>query len=50
LIKILLTEIEAQLGISPVDFKITVKKQPAHCWRFRGIIGDEARLDYKIEV
>jgi len=50
LIKSLFTEIESQLGIPPIDIEITIKEQPAHCWGFRGITGDEAQLDYKIEV
>lgn len=48
LIKSLFTEIETQLGISPVDVEITIQEQPAHCWGFRGITGDEAKLNYTI--
>lgn len=50
LIKSLFSEIESQLGISPVDVEITIKEQPAHCWGFRGITGDEAKLNYKVHV
>ena len=51
LIKILFIQIEAQLGIAPIDIEITIKEQPAHCWGFRGITGDEARdLSYRINV
>lgn len=50
LIKTLFEQIEKQLGISPVDIEITIKEQPAHCWGFRGITGDEAKLNYKINV
>jgi hypothetical protein len=50
LIKTLFHEIEAQLGIAPVDIEITVKEQPPHCWGFRGITGDEATLHYKVNV
>ena len=51
LIKTLFQEIEQQLSIAPVDIEITIKEQPAHCWGFRGIIGDEAGdLNYKVNV
>ncbi len=50
LIKLLFTEIETQLGIKPVDIEITINEQPAHCWGFRGITGDEAKLNYKVNV
>lgn len=38
------------LGIQPVDVEITLREQPAHCWGFRGMTGDEASLSYKIDV
>lgn len=51
LIKALFHQIESKLGIAPVDIEITIKEQPAHCWGFRGITGDDARdLSYKIIV
>lgn len=51
LIKALFREIESELGISPADIEVTIKEQPAHCWGFRGMTGDEARdLKYSIEV
>lgn len=51
LIKALFVQIEAQLNIAPIDIEITIKEQPAHCWGFRGMTGDEARdLAYKINV
>lgn len=50
LIKALFEQIEKQLGISPVDIEITIKEQPAHCWGFRGMTGDEVKLNYKINV
>lgn len=49
LIKSLFTEIEKGLSISPVDIEITIKEQPAHCWGFRGLTGDEVTdLKYNI--
>ena len=50
LIKALFDEIETQLDISPIDIEITIKEQPPHCWGFRGITGDEAKLNYKVKV
>lgn len=51
LIKALFTNIEAQLGIAPIDIEITLKEQPPHCWGFRGMTGDEAKdLTYKLQV
>ena len=50
LIKDLFHNIEEKLDISPIDIEITINEQPAHCWGFRGITGDEARLNYKVNV
>ncbi|MFA5495945.1 MAG: tautomerase family protein [Porticoccaceae bacterium] len=51
LIKSLFHEIESKLAISPVDLEIIIKEQPAHCWGFRGMTGDEASdLAYKVRV
>jgi len=50
LIKMLFKEIEEQVGITPIDVEITIKEQPAHCWGFRGMTGDEAKLNYKVNV
>jgi phenylpyruvate tautomerase PptA (4-oxalocrotonate tautomerase family) len=50
LIKKLFEKIEKELGISSVDVEITIKEQPPHCWGFRGITGDEAKLNYKVNV
>lgn len=49
LIKMLFSELESKLDISPIDVEITIKEQPPHCWGFRGITGDEANdLEYSI--
>ena len=49
LIKMLFSELEYKVGISANDVEITIKEQPAHCWGFRGMTGDEARdLAYEI--
>ena len=43
LIKMLFSELEYKLGIRAHDVEITIKEQPAHCWGFRGMTGDEVR-------
>ena len=51
LIKTLFANIEACVGIAPIDVEITLKEQPAHCWGFRGMTGDEAHdLTYNVNV
>lgn len=50
LIKAIFDAFEKELALSPVDVEITINEQPAHCWGFRGITGDEAKLSYKINV
>lgn len=50
LIKRLFADLEIELGLSPVDVEIVVLEQPAHCWGFRGMTGDEAKLNYEIKV
>ena len=50
LIKRMFVVLEAGLGLAPVDVEITVHEQPAHCWGFRGITGDEAQLHYRVDV
>ena len=51
LIREIFRQIESALGISPVDVEVTIKEQPAHCWGFRGMTGDEARdLKYSVKV
>ncbi len=51
LIKSLFSTIECELGISPIDVEITIKEQPAYCWGFRGMTGDEAKdLKYQVNV
>ncbi|TWI57479.1 tautomerase-like protein [Pseudomonas duriflava] len=50
LIKALFQRIESELAITPTDIEITIKEQPAHCWGFRGITGDEAQLNYAVHV
>jgi phenylpyruvate tautomerase PptA (4-oxalocrotonate tautomerase family) len=48
LIKAIFAGFESELGIAPVDVEITISEQPAHCWGFRGMTGDEAVLGYAV--
>jgi phenylpyruvate tautomerase PptA (4-oxalocrotonate tautomerase family) len=50
LIRAIFEAFARELAIDPVDVEITIREQPAHCWGFRGMTGDEATLSYKIEV
>ena len=50
LIHLLFEEIESEVGISPVDLEITIYESPACNWGFRGITGDEAKLNYKVTI
>jgi phenylpyruvate tautomerase PptA (4-oxalocrotonate tautomerase family) len=50
LIHLLFERIESELGIAPVDVEITINETPASNWGFRGMTGDEADLNYKIDV
>ncbi len=51
LIHLLFQRIESELGILPVDVEITITESPACNWGFRGgVTGDEAKLNYKVNV
>ena len=50
LIMRLFAALEAEVQLAPVDVEITIHEQPAHCWGFRGMTGDEARLSYEVKV
>lgn len=50
LIHLLFERIETEVGILPVDVEITISEAPACNWGFRGITGDEAKLNYKVNV
>ena len=50
LIHLLFERIETEVGISPIDVEITISEAPACNWGFRGITGDEAKLNYKVNV
>ena len=50
LIHLLFEKIEKEVGIMPNDVEITISESPACNWGFRGITGDEAKLNYKVNV
>jgi phenylpyruvate tautomerase PptA (4-oxalocrotonate tautomerase family) len=50
LIAAIFARFASELAIQPVDVEITIREQPAHCWGFRGMTGDEASLSYRIDV
>ncbi|MEM8641064.1 MAG: tautomerase family protein [Cyanobacteria bacterium P01_G01_bin.54] len=50
LIHLLFEKIELEIGINPIDIEVTISESPASNWGFRGITGDEAKLNYKVDV
>jgi 5-carboxymethyl-2-hydroxymuconate isomerase len=50
LIHLLFERIEKEAGIDPVDVEIMIFELPACNFGFRGMTGDEAVLNYKIDV
>jgi len=50
LIHLLFERIESEIGIAPIDVEITIFESPACNWGFRGVTGDEAKLNYKVNV
>lgn len=50
LVRLLFERMEAHLGIAPNDVEICITEAPAHNWGFRGMHGDEVKLNYQINV
>lgn len=50
LVRLLFERVRANAGIEPVDLEICILESPACNWGFRGMHGDEVKLNYKIEV
>ena len=50
LIRLLFDEIQAQVGIEFMDLEICISESPACNWGFRGMHGDEIKLNYEIKV
>ena len=50
LIRLLFDKIQEEVGITHMDLEICIHESPACNWGFRGMHGDEIKLNYKIEV
>ena len=50
LIKLLFDRLETEVGIANVDVEICIYESPACNWGFRGMHGDEIKLNYAINV
>jgi 5-carboxymethyl-2-hydroxymuconate isomerase len=50
LIRLLFDQIKEQVGIEHMDLEICIYESPACNWGFRGMHGDEIKLNYKINV
>ena len=50
LVRLLFERVEAEVGITPNDLEICIMESPAHNWGFRGMHGDEIKLNYHIDV
>jgi hypothetical protein len=50
LIRLLFDRIKEKVGIQHQDLEVCIHESPACNWGFRGMHGDEVRLNYKIDV
>lgn len=50
LIRLLFDRISAKLDISQQDIEVCLAESPAHNWGFRGMHGDEVKLNYRIDI
>jgi phenylpyruvate tautomerase PptA (4-oxalocrotonate tautomerase family) len=50
LIRFLFKNIESKLNIKNSDIEICIIESPASNWGFRGLTGDEIKLNYKVNV
>jgi phenylpyruvate tautomerase PptA (4-oxalocrotonate tautomerase family) len=50
LVQLLFDKIRDQVNISHQDIEICIQESAAHNWGFRGMHGDEVKLNYKINV
>lgn len=50
LIRLLFDHIHTELSISLTDIEIAIQEMPKSNWGFRGKTGDEAEINYKVEV
>lgn len=50
LIRLLFDRIQEQVGITHMDLEICIYESPSCNWGFRGMHGDEIKLNYEINV
>ena len=50
LVRLLFDKIRDEVGISYQDLEVCIQESPAYNWGFRGMHGDEVKLNYKINV
>jgi hypothetical protein len=50
LVRLLFDQIKEKVGIRHEDLEICIQESPPCNWGFRGMHGDEIKLDYKIDV
>jgi phenylpyruvate tautomerase PptA (4-oxalocrotonate tautomerase family) len=50
LIRLLFDKIRDEVGIAHHDIEVCIQESPAHNWGFRGMHGDEVKIDYRINV
>jgi phenylpyruvate tautomerase PptA (4-oxalocrotonate tautomerase family) len=50
LIRLLFDKIRDQVNIQHQDVEICIQESPACNWGFRGMHGDEVKLNYKVNV
>ncbi len=50
LLRALMDDLSAGLGLSPTDIEITIFESPRENWGIRGQHGDELVLNYKVEI
>jgi hypothetical protein len=50
LVRLLFDQIRDHVGIGHQDLEICIQESAACNWGFRGMHGDEVRLNYKIDV
>lgn len=50
LIRLLFDRIQEEVGIKHQDIEVAISESPACNWGFRGMHGDEIKLDYNVNV
>lgn len=50
LVRLLFDKIRDEVGIEPQDLEICIEESPPHNWGFRGMHGDEVKLNYKVNI